>query len=72
MREDLILSHKEIERRIYTIQEEHVMLDRDLAEMYQVKTRVLNQAVKRNIERFPETFYFQLNGKEVNSMVSQM
>lgn len=41
-----------------------VMLDRDLAELYQVETRVLNQAVKRNIERFPLDFMFQLTDEE--------
>ena len=40
------------------------MLDRDLAELYQVETRILNQAVKRNIERFPEDFMFQLTKEE--------
>ena len=47
------------------------MLDFDLAKMYSVETRVLNQAVKRNIERFPEDFMFQLNEYEWNSMSSQ-
>ena len=40
------------------------MLDKDLAELYQVETRVLNQAVKRNMERFPEDFMFQLSSEE--------
>ena len=60
-----------IQSKIYEIRGQKVMLDRDLAEMYQVETRALNQAVKRNKERFPETFCFQLNDEEVNSMVSQ-
>lgn len=47
-----------------------VMLDRDLAEMYQVETKVLNQAVKRNIERFPETFRFQLTEEDINELVT--
>ena len=47
------------------------MLDFDLAKMYSVETRALNQAVKRNIERFPEDFMFQLNEYEWNSMSSQ-
>ena len=47
------------------------MLDRDLAELYQVETRVLNQAVKRNIERFPEDFMFRLTGEEWEAMSSQ-
>ena len=47
------------------------MLDRDLAEMYGVQTKVLNQAVKRNIERFPEDFMFQLTSEETNNWRSQ-
>ena len=47
------------------------MLDRDLAEMYDVQTKVLNQAVKRNIERFPEDFMFQLTNEETNNWRSQ-
>ena len=57
-----------IENRIFSIREVQVMLDRDLAEMYQVETKVLNQAVKRNLERFPETFRFQLTEKETNEL----
>ena len=47
------------------------MLDFDLAEMYEVETRVLNQAVKRNIDRFPKDFMFQLNAKELENNSSQ-
>ena len=50
-----------IQNKIYTIRNQKVMLDFDLAKMYNVETRVLNQAVKRNSERFPEDFMFQLN-----------
>ena len=49
-----------IENRILVLRDQQVMLDRDLAELYGVETKVLNQAVKRNIERFPERFMFQL------------
>ena len=56
----LVLSADNIKRKIYTIRDVQVMLDEDLAELYNVETRVLNQAVKRNSERFPETFMFQL------------
>jgi ORF6N domain. len=49
-----------IQNKIYEIRGQRVMIDRDLAEMYGVETRVLNQAVKRNIDRFPEDFMFQL------------
>lgn len=60
-----------IQSKIYEIRGQRVMLDRDLAEMYGVETRVLNQAVKRNIERFPEDFMFQLTLAEWESMSSQ-
>lgn len=53
-----------IQSKIYEIRGQRVMLDRDLAEMYGVETRTLNQAVKRNIERFPEDFMFQLTKEE--------
>ena len=51
---------QEIETRIFTVRGMQVMLDSDLAEMYEVETKVLNQAVKRNLERFPNDFIFQL------------
>lgn len=60
-----------IQSKIYEIRGQKVMLDFDLAEMYQVETRVLNQAVKRNIERLPKDFMFQLTLEEWNSMSSQ-
>lgn len=59
-----------IENRIFTIRGEQVMLDSDLAEMYQVETKVLNQAVKRNINRFPEAFRFRLVENETNELVT--
>jgi len=59
-----IIDQKEIENRIFTFRSVQVMIDSDLAEMYGVETKVLNQAVKRNIERFPKTFRFQLTGNE--------
>jgi len=49
-----------IQHKIYEIRGQRVMLDFDLAELYEVETRVLNQAVKRNISRFPTDFMFQL------------
>ena len=55
---------KSIQNRIYEIRGERVMLDFDLASLYEVETRVLNQAVKRNIKRFPEDFMFQLTSAE--------
>lgn len=53
-----------IQSKIYDIRGQKVMLDFDLAELYQVETRVLNQAVKRNIDRFPKDFMFQLTVDE--------
>lgn len=61
-----------IQNRIYTIRGERVMLDYDLAELYEVGTRVLNQAVKRNSKRFPEDFMFQLTDYEWATMMSQI
>ena len=60
-----------IERRIYLIRGSKVMLDRDLAELYQVKTIALRQQVKRNQDRFPQDFMFQLNKEEAHALVSQ-
>lgn len=64
------LSQQHIENRIFTIRDEQVMLDRDLAEMYQVEVKRLNEQVKRNIDRFPETFRFQLNSQEKDELVA--
>lgn len=71
MKNDIILSQKEIENRIFNIRGVQVMLDNDLAEMYRVETRVLNQAVKRNVERFPDDFMFQLTEEEWKNLKSQ-
>lgn len=62
---------KVIESKILTIRNQQVMIDRDLAELYETETKVLNQAVKRNIERFPEDFMFQLNDEEYKNWRSQ-
>jgi len=61
-----------IERKIYLIRGHKVMLDSDLAEMYAVATKVLLQAVKRNLNRFPGDFMFQLNYQEVAALRSQI
>ena len=61
-----------IRARILTIRGVQVMLDRDLAELYGVPTKVLNQAVKRNLERFPERFMFQLTKDELADLRSQI
>jgi len=60
-----------IASKIFEIRGKKVMLDRDLSKLYGVETRVLNQAVRRNIDRFPEDFMFQLTGEEVESLRSQ-
>ena len=59
-----------IENKIFVIRGIKVMLDRDLAELYGVKTMVLNQAVKRNIKRFPDDFMFKLNDNEFKELIT--
>ena len=61
-----------IQDKIYEIRGQRVMLDRDLAEMYGVLTKALNQAVKRNIDRFPSDFMFQLTNEETQNWKSQI
>lgn len=63
------ITQEYIENCIFSIREMQVMFDRDLAEMYQVESKVLNQAVKRNLQRFPETFRFQLTKEETNELL---
>ena len=60
-----------IMNKIYVIRGEKVMLDSDLAKLYEVETKVLKQAVKRNIERFPADFMFTLDNKELVNLRSQ-
>ena len=60
-----------IERRIYVIRDQKVMVDSDLAELYQVATFRLNEAVKRNRDRFPDDFMFQLTKEEADALTSQ-
>lgn len=62
---------QQVHNKIYEIRGIKVMLDFDLAELYEVETRVLNQSVKRNIKRFPSDFMFQLTQKELESSISQ-
>ena len=62
------MEHK-IQDRIYEVRGVRVMLDFDLAELYQVETRVLKQAVRRNLERFPEDFMFEMTEQEYNSLI---
>ena len=68
MSEEIVL----IQNLIYEIRGQKVMLDSDLAKLYQVETRVLNQAVKRNLKRFPPDFMFQLDSKEFTYLQSQI
>lgn len=66
-----LIGNTAIARQIMVIRGKQVLLDRDLAEMYGVETKVFNQAVKRNSERFPETFMFQLSKEEFDIWRSQ-
>ncbi len=66
----VVLEEKEIKNKIYTFRNKQVMIDRELAEMFAVTTKRLNEQVKRNIERFPNEFCFQLNEEEKNELVA--
>ncbi|MEK7818319.1 MAG: ORF6N domain-containing protein [Bacteroidota bacterium] len=72
MNKNEIIKIENIQNKILTIRNAQVMLDNDLSEFYGVETRVLNQAVKRNIERFPEEFCFQLSKNEFELLRSQI
>ncbi len=61
-----------IEKKIFLIRGQKVMIDRDIAEMYGVETRRLNEQVRRNIKRFPEDFMFQLSKEEFGNLKSQI
>jgi hypothetical protein len=71
MKKSEIISEEKVISKIYLIREKKVMLDRDLAEMYGVETRRLNEQVKRNLKRFPEDFMFQLTEEELKNWMSQ-
>ena len=68
MENKAIISKQEIENQIYTVRDQQVMLDSYLARIYQVETKNLNKAVKRNTERFPASFCFQLTEEEVENL----
>lgn len=68
--QSLVIEQK-ILSRIYVVRGEKIMLDRDLAELYGIETRALKQAVKRNRERFPKDFMFEMTTREIDGMVSQ-
>ena len=67
-----IIPQETIENRIYVIRRKKVLLDRDLAKMYGVETKVLKQAVRRNIDRFPDDFMFELSKQEFKDWRSQI
>ena len=65
------LSPQALAGRIVVIRGQRVLLDGDLAQLYEVETRVFNQAVKRNLKRFPKDFMFQLTADEFENLISQ-
>ena len=65
------LNSQNVESKIIVVRNTKVIIDRDVAELYGVETRALKQAVRRNIDRFPEDFMFELNDNEINEVVSQ-
>jgi len=71
-KESLIIPEEVVMNQIYYIRDQKVMLDRDLAELYGVETKVLKQAVKRNIDRFPQDFMFELTKQEFEILRSQI
>ena len=71
MEDQSLLSEETISNKIYFIRGQKVMLDRDLALLYGIETKVLKQSVKRNISRFPEDFMFELTKTEYDSLRSQ-
>ena len=71
MEQPTIINKENIQNKIYTIRGLQIMLDKDLAELYQVESKRLNEQVKRNIERFPKNFMFQLSQNEYDNLRSQ-
>ena len=65
-----LTNNNQVVSKIFLIRNQQVMIDRDLAELYNVQTKVLNQSIKRNIERFPIEFRFQLTEKEMIELVT--
>ncbi|WP_236582090.1 ORF6N domain-containing protein [Sphingobacterium spiritivorum] len=66
-----VLSDEVLIDKIYLIRGQRIILDRDLAQLYNVETRVLKQAVRRNIDRFPEDFMFEMSDRELQDWRSQ-
>ena len=71
MSESFIIPDETVISKIYQFRSVKVMVDSDLADLYEIETRVLNQAVKRNLKRFPGDFMFQLNEVEFENLKSQ-
>ncbi|GMR25602.1 MAG: ORF6N domain-containing protein [Ignavibacteria bacterium] len=72
MTKNSIIAQERIEKKIYLIRNQKVMIDQDLAELYNVSTGRLNEQVKRNLDRFPKDFMFQLSKTEYNTIRSQI
>jgi hypothetical protein len=72
MKKDSLLPDELIINKIILLRDQKVLIDRDLAELYGVETRILNQAVKRNIKRFPDDFMFQMTKEEFEIWKSQI
>ncbi|MCL4640501.1 MAG: ORF6N domain-containing protein [Olivibacter sp.] len=70
LKNDLLIQDNIVQERIFSIRGIQVMIDRDLSELYGVETKAINQAVKRNIERFPQDFRFQLTSQEKKELVT--
>ncbi len=66
---EIIVSKEMIQNKIYTVRAMQVMLDSDLADLYQVETKQLNRAVTRNLKRFPESFRFQVTKEEYDEIL---
>ena len=71
MRKTSLLPEEKIFKKIIIVRDQKILLDSDLAELYGVSTKVLKQAVRRNIDRFPEDFLFELTQAETKSLRSQ-
>jgi len=67
LKENNLIEINSIQSRINTIRDVQVILDEDLADLYEVETKILNQSVKRNLERFPQEFMFQLTSEETEN-----
>ena len=71
-KKELMIPDELVMNKIYVIRGKKVMLDEDLAELYQVETKRLNEQVRRNIDRFPDDFMFRLTKKEFENLKSQI